>query len=112
MNDKCSLCGNWSDQKYLLEAQREPRRLEFWLQYYPDIVQASRSVCDNPPRFDATWKSAFPDPTEFRALEQRSAGPRADDCALADQWCDATNQPDSVCAALYQFTTWARKQHQ
>jgi hypothetical protein len=32
--------------------------------------------------------------------------------ALADKWCDATNQPDSICVALYQFTTWARQQHQ
>jgi hypothetical protein len=32
--------------------------------------------------------------------------------AMADKWCDETNQPDSVCAALYQFTKWARQQHQ
>jgi len=32
--------------------------------------------------------------------------------ALADKWCDSTNQPDSVCVALYQFTQWARQQHQ
>jgi hypothetical protein len=30
--------------------------------------------------------------------------------ALADKWCDLSNQPVSVCAALYQFTTWAQKQ--
>lgn len=32
--------------------------------------------------------------------------------ALADKWCDSTNQPDSICIALYQFTQWARQQHQ
>jgi len=32
--------------------------------------------------------------------------------ALADKWCDATNQPDSICVALYWFTKWARQQHQ
>ena len=32
--------------------------------------------------------------------------------ALADKWCDSTNQPDSVCVALFQFTKWARQQHQ
>ena len=32
--------------------------------------------------------------------------------ALADRWCDLTNQPDSICVALYQFTQWARQQHQ
>ena len=32
--------------------------------------------------------------------------------ALADQWCDSTNQPDNICVALYQFTSWARQQHQ
>ena len=32
--------------------------------------------------------------------------------ALADKWCDSTNQPDNICVALYQFTSWARQQHQ
>jgi hypothetical protein len=32
--------------------------------------------------------------------------------ALADKWCDLTNQPDNVCVALYWFTQWARQQHQ
>jgi hypothetical protein len=32
--------------------------------------------------------------------------------ALADRWCDSTNQPDSVCVALYQFTKWVGQQHQ
>ena len=30
--------------------------------------------------------------------------------ALADKWCDSTNQPDNICVALYQFTKWAQKQ--
>ena len=29
---------------------------------------------------------------------------------IADKWCDSTNQPASVCVALYQFTKWARQQ--
>jgi hypothetical protein len=32
--------------------------------------------------------------------------------AIADNWCDATNQPNNICVALYQFTKWARQQHQ
>jgi hypothetical protein len=32
--------------------------------------------------------------------------------ALADRWCNSTNQPESVCVALYRFTKWARQQHQ
>jgi hypothetical protein len=29
--------------------------------------------------------------------------------ALADKWCDSTNQPDNICAALYQFTKWTNE---
>jgi len=31
--------------------------------------------------------------------------------AMADRWCDTTNQPDSVCVALYQFIEWVREKH-
>jgi len=48
-----------------------------------------------------------------KALAQQTNNSAMDAIAvLADKWCDSTNQPDNVCIALYQFTSWARQQHQ
>lgn len=59
----------WSDAKYLREARREPARLEFWLQYEPNILEASKSVCDNPPSFDQHFRQVFPNAKKFRAMK-------------------------------------------
>ena len=53
-----------------------------------------------------------------RASNSGVQSPQADNsamdaiAALADKWCDSTNQPDNICVALYQFTSWTRQQHQ
>lgn len=61
----------WSIEKYIQEAQREPERLKFWLQYY-DYNDACRAVCDNPPRFDDQFKQTFPNPEEFKKLTKEN----------------------------------------
>lgn len=55
----------WSDEKYLEEAKREPERLVFWRKYNRTELEASKSVCDNPPRFDKQFARIFPDPVRY-----------------------------------------------
>lgn len=59
----------WSDAKYLERAAKEPERLNFWLEYEPDILEASKSVCDNPPDFDAQWRAMWT-PKQFKKLQK------------------------------------------
>jgi hypothetical protein len=75
MNNK-----TWSDAKYIKEARREPDRLVFWQRYYPDdILEASKCVCENPPRFDNSWAQEFPLRSwlKKRALIGRSPRPQS-----------------------------------
>ena len=37
----------WTDEKYILVAANEPSRLLFWRLYYPDLLEASKAVCNN-----------------------------------------------------------------
>jgi hypothetical protein len=66
-----NLCDTWTDKKYIEKAKLEPNRLLFWLQYHRNILRASKDVCDNPPRFDALWKSVFGSPKKFKNHETR-----------------------------------------
>jgi hypothetical protein len=69
----------WSDKKYLREARREPERLAFWLPYSRDILDASKSVCDNPPSLDMQFREVFPNPARYkkeRAQEAKVAARR------------------------------------
>ena len=65
---------DWSREKTIEEAEREPERLEFWRQYHPDYLEACRAVVDNPPWFDEMWKQEFPDPAAFRRHSEREGG--------------------------------------
>ena len=64
---------DWSREKTIEEAEREPERLKFWQQYYDDI-RAHEAVVDNPPWFDRLWEQEFPDPEAFRRTVKHEGG--------------------------------------
>ncbi|RPH88522.1 MAG: hypothetical protein EHM66_00505 [Deltaproteobacteria bacterium] len=62
----------WSDERYVSMAKREPDRLAFWLQYFPDELEASQCVCDNPPSFDDYWRREMGTPEQLRKRPQNT----------------------------------------
>ena len=64
----------WTDEQYVKRAKKEPERIKFWLPYSKSYIEACRSVCDNPPRFDDTFKKVFPTPQSlFKFQEELDA---------------------------------------
>jgi hypothetical protein len=50
----------WTNEKYLSEAKREPKRVEFYKQYFDNELEVAQCVCDNPPSFDRQFKEYYP----------------------------------------------------
>lgn len=57
---------DWSDEKYLREAKREPIRLSFWRRYSHTELEAAKSVCRNSPWIDRMWVNIFPDAEKYK----------------------------------------------
>lgn len=55
----------WTDEKYIQEAKKEPDRLSFWRRYTKTELEASKEVCNNPPQFDNAFRKEFPDPVKY-----------------------------------------------
>lgn len=68
MQAECPICNSWSKEKYILRAQKEKDRLDFWLPYCEDYEEACRAVCDNSPGIDRQWKEIFPNPAAYRKM--------------------------------------------
>jgi len=61
----------WTDQQYIERAQKEPERLIFWSQYYPDHLEACKSVCNNSPWVDRMFHQSFPTPESFFKFKEQ-----------------------------------------